>query len=149
MSAKQHYEVHGVLEKPLAPELSLAGKHLESRTEDLRANGSNSMEHRFLYLLLDNTFSNFKTASTQNKKQKNLHSITFWLLEQDRLGNRNQSFKDHVLSLIGEDIYNFTLFLLQELLRTRNVLTPIHRSSLSHCLFSFYTQLHCFLCFLL
>lgn len=33
MSAKQHYEVHGVLEKPLAPELSLAGKHRESRTE--------------------------------------------------------------------------------------------------------------------
>lgn len=33
-STKQHYEVHGVLEKPLAPELNPAGKHLECRTRD-------------------------------------------------------------------------------------------------------------------
>lgn len=65
--------------------------------------------------------SHFKTASTKKK-----HSNTFWLLEQGRQTGkqRRKHQRPCLLSLVREDIYSFTLFLLQELLRTQSVLTP-------------------------
>lgn len=85
-----------------------AGKHLRGRRlSELRVLLSLDQDTQFLHLPLADAFNNLNTTFTENKH----NNATFWLLEQDSLGNvvEDRASKA-IFSLKREEIHSITQF---------------------------------------